>query len=93
MSKRIVATLVVFFLLLIGCKANNNGVFQEDNVGQMKSGVQTDTNESKEQTEMIIADESTLADNQICVTVGSSSFIVNLEDNETAKALREMLAR
>ena len=48
MSKRIVATLVVFFLLLIGCKANNNGVFQEDNVGQMKSGVQTDTNESKE---------------------------------------------
>ncbi len=92
MSKRIVATLVVFFLLLTGCKANNTGDFNEDSVGQMKSGVQTDTNESKEQTEMKIADESTLADNQICVTVGSSSFIVNLEDNETAKAGREMLA-
>lgn len=91
MSKRIVATLVVFFLLLTGCKATNPGDFQEDNVGQMKSGVQTDTNESKEQTEMKIADESTLADNQIRVTVGSSSFIVNLEDNETAKALREMI--
>ena len=91
-SKRIVATLVVFFLLLIGCKANNTGDFQEDNVGQMKSGVQTDTNESKEQTEMKIADESTLADNQIRVTVGSRSFIVNMEDNDTAKALREMLA-
>ena len=41
--ERIVATLVVFFLLLTGCKANNTGDFQEDNVGQMKSGVQTDT--------------------------------------------------
>lgn len=92
MSKRMVATLVVFFVLLTGCKANNTGDFQEDNVGQMKSGVETDTNGSKEQTEMKIADESTLADNQIRVTVGSSSFIVNLEDNETAKALREMLA-
>ena len=40
---------------------------------------------------MKIADESTLADNQIRVTVGRSSFIVNLEDNETAKALKEML--
>lgn len=86
-----VATLVVFFVLLTGCKANNIGDFQEDNVGQVKSGVQTDTNGSKE-PEMKIADESTLADNQIRVTVGSSSFIVNLEDNETAKALREMLA-
>ena len=92
MSKRIVATLVVFFLLLTGCNANNTGDFQEDNVGQMKSGVQTYTNESKEQTEMKMADESTLADNQIRVTVGSSSFIVNLDDNETAKALREKLA-
>lgn len=91
MSKRIVAALVVFFLLLTGCNANNTGDFQEDNVGQMKSG-ETYTNESKEQTEMKMADESTLADNQIRVTVGSSSFIVNLEDNETAKALREMLA-
>ncbi|MDD6428341.1 MAG: cyclophilin-like fold protein [Lachnospiraceae bacterium] len=91
MSKRIVATLVVFLLLLTGCNANNTGDFQEDNVGQMKSG-ETYTNESKEQTEMKMADESTLADNQIRVTVGSSSFIVNLEDNETAKALREMLA-
>ena len=44
MSKRIVATLVVFFLLLTGCKTNNIGDFQEDNAWQMKSGVQTDTN-------------------------------------------------
>jgi hypothetical protein len=49
------------------------------------------TNESKEQAKMKKTDESTLADNQIRVTVGSSSFIVNLEDNETAKALREMI--
>jgi len=92
MSKRIVATLVVFFLLLTGCKANNTGDFQEDNAWQMKSGVETNTNESKEQAKMKKTDESTLTDNQIRVTVGSSSFIVNLEDNETAKALREMLA-
>lgn len=91
MSKRIVATLVVFFLLLTGCKANNTGDFQEDNVGQTQSGVETNTNESKEQAKMKKTDESTLADNQIRVTVGSSSFIVNLEDNETAKALREMI--
>ena len=91
MSKRIVATLVVFFLLLTGCKANNTGDFQEDDVSQTQSGVQTDTNETKEQTEMKIVNESTLADNQIRVTVGSSSFIVNLEDNETTKALREMI--
>ena len=92
MSKRIIATLVVFFLLLTGCKANNTGDFQEDDVSQTQSGVETNTNESKEQTEMKKTDESTLTDNQIRVTVGSSSFIVNLEDNETAKALREMLA-
>ena len=92
MSKRIVATLVVFFLLLTGCKANNTGAFQEDDVSQTQSGVETNTNESKEQAKMKKSDESTLADNQIRVTVGSSSFIVNLEDNETAKALREMLA-
>ena len=91
MSKRIVATLVVFFLLLTGCKANNTGDFQEDNVSQTQSGVETNTNESKEQAKMKKTDESTLADNQIRVTVGSSSFIVNLEDNETAKALREMI--
>ena len=91
MSKRIVATLVVFFLLLTGCKANNTGNFQEDNVSQTQSGVETNTNESKEQAKMKKTDESTPADNQIRVTVGSSSFIVNLENNETAKALREML--
>ena len=91
MSKRIVATLVVFFLLLTGCKANNTGDFQEDDVSQTQSGVETNTNESKEQAKMKKTDESTLADNQIRVTVGSSSFIVNLEDNETAKALREMI--
>jgi len=79
-------------LLLTGCKANNTGDFQEDNAWQMKSGVETNTNESKEQAKMKKTDESTLTDNQIRVTVGSSSFIVNLEDNETAKALREMLA-
>ena len=92
MSKRIVATLVVFFLLLTGCKANNTGDFQEDDVSQKQSGVETNTNESKEQAKMKKTDESTLDDNQIRVTVGSSSFIVNLEDNETAKALRKMLA-
>lgn len=91
MSKRIVATLVVFFWLLTGCKANNTGDFQEDDVSQTQSGVETNTNESKEQAKMKKTDESTLADNQIRVTVGSSSFIVNLEDNETAKALREMI--
>lgn len=91
MSKRIVATLVIILPLLTGCKANNTGNFQEDNAVKTESSVQTDTNESKEQTEMKIADESTLANNQIRVTVGSSSFIVNLEDNETAKALKEML--
>ncbi|WP_155890534.1 cyclophilin-like fold protein [Lachnobacterium bovis] len=91
MSKRIVATLVVFFLLLTGCKANNTGDFQEDDVSQTQSGVETNTNESKEQAKMKKTDESTLADNQIRVTVGSSSFIVNLEDNETAKALRKMI--
>ena len=90
-SKRIVATLVIILALLTGCKANNTGNFQEDNAVKMESSVQKDTNESKEQTEMKIADESTLANNQIRVTVGSSSFIVNLEDNETAKALKEML--
>lgn len=78
-------------LLLTGCKATNPGNFQEDDVSQTQSSVETNTNESKEQTEMKKTDESTLADNQIRVTVGSSSFIVNLEDNETAKALREML--
>lgn len=92
MSKRIVATLVVFVLLLTGCKANNTGDFQEDDVSQTQSGVETNTNESKEQAKMKKTDESTLADNQIRVTVGSRSFIVNLEDNETAKALRKMLA-
>ena len=91
MSKRIVATLVIILPLLTGCKANNTGDFQEDNAVKTESSVQTDTNESKEQTEMKIADESALANNQIRVTVGSSSFIVNLEDNETAKALKEML--
>ena len=92
MSKRFIVTLVILFLLLTGCKATNPGNFQEDdNPVQMESSVQTDTNESKEQAKMKIADESTLADNQIRVTVGSSSFIVNLEDNETAKALREMI--
>ncbi|SFR84206.1 cyclophilin-like fold protein [[Clostridium] aminophilum] len=93
MSKRIVAILVVFLVLLTGCKANSSGDFQEDdNAVQMESGVQTATNESKEQAKMKKTDESTLADNQIRVTVGSSSFIVNLEDNETAKALKEMLS-
>lgn len=93
MSRRIIATLVVLLVLLTGCKANNPGALQEDdNPVQMESGVQTDTNELKEQTEMKKADESTLADNQIRVTVGSSSFIVNLEDNETAEALKEMLS-
>ena len=91
MSKRIVATLVIILPLLTGCKANNTGDFQEDNAVKTESSVQTDTNESKEQTEMKIADESELANNQIRVTVGSSSFIVNLEDNETAKALKEIL--
>ena len=91
MSKRIVATLVAFVLLLTGCKANNTGDFQEDDVSQTQSGVETNTNESKEQAKMKKTDESTLADNQIRVTVGSSSFIVNLEDNETAKALRKMI--
>ena len=91
MSKRIVATLVIILPLLTGCKANNTGNFQEDNAVKTESSVQTDTNESKEQTEMKIADESELANNQIRVTVGSSSFIVNLEDNETAKALKEIL--
>ncbi|SFQ38791.1 hypothetical protein SAMN02910358_01879 [Lachnospiraceae bacterium XBB1006] len=91
MSKRIIVTLVVFLLLLTGCKATSPGNFQEDDVSQTQSGVETNTNESKEQTKMKKTDESTLADNQIRVTVGSSSFIVNLEDNETAKALREMI--
>jgi hypothetical protein len=91
MSKRIVATLVAFFLLLTGCKANNTGDFQEDNVSQTQSGIETNTNESKEQAKMKKTDESTPADNQIRVTVGSSPFIVNLENNETAKALREMI--
>lgn len=78
-------------MLLTGCKANNTGDFQEDNVSQTQSGVEKNTNESKEQAEMKKTDESTLADNQLRVTVGSSSFIVNLEDNETAKALRKMI--
>lgn len=92
MSRRSIATLVVLLVLLTGCKVNNPSALQEDdNPVQMESSVQTDTNESKEQAKMKIADESTLADNQIRVTVGSSSFIVNLEDNETAKALKEML--
>lgn len=78
-------------MLLTGCKANNTGDFKEDDVSQTQSGVETNTNESKEQTEMKKTDESTLTDNQIRVTVGSSSFIVNLENNETAKALQEML--
>ncbi len=93
MSRRIIATLVLLLVVLTGCKVNNPGALHEDdNPVQMESSVLTDTNESKEQTEMKIADESTLADNQIRVTVGSNSFIVNLEDNETAKVLREMLA-
>ena len=75
MLKRIIATLVVFFLLLTGCKAYNTGDFQEDDVSQTQSSVQTDTNESKEQTEMKIGDESALADNQIRVTVGSRLFM------------------
>lgn len=91
MSKRFIVTLVILFLLLTGCKATNPGNFQEDDVSQTQSGVETNTNESKEQAKMKKTDESTLADNQIRVTVGSSSFIVNLEDNETAKALREMI--
>lgn len=91
MSKRFIVTLVILFLLLTGCKATNPGNFQEDDVSQTQSGVETNTNESKEKAKMKKTDESTLADNQIRVTVGSSSFIVNLEDNETAKALREMI--
>ena len=91
MSKRFIVTLVILFLLLTGCKATNPDNFQEDDVSQTQSGVETNTNESKEQAKMKKTDESTLADNQIRVTVGSSSFIVNLEDNETAKALREMI--
>jgi len=91
MSKKIVATLVAFLLLLIGGKANNPGDFQKDNAEQTESGVQTDTNELKEQTEMKKIDEGRPADDQIRVTVGNNSFIVNLEENETANALREML--
>uniref|UniRef100_UPI0025E3D1BF hypothetical protein n=1 Tax=Butyrivibrio sp. TaxID=28121 RepID=UPI0025E3D1BF len=60
MSKRIVATPVIMLALLTGCKANNTGNFQEDNAVKTESSVQTDTNESKEQTEMKIADESIL---------------------------------
>jgi len=89
--EKTIATLVVFMLLLTGCKANNTGDFQEDNVAQAESGVQMNTNESKEQAEMGKKDETTLTDNQIRIMVGNSSFIVNLEDNETAKALRKML--
>ncbi len=80
MSRRIIATFVVLLVLLTGCKVNNPGALQEDdNPVKTESSVLTDTNESKEQTEMKIADESTLANNQIRVTVGSSSFIVNTE--------------
>ena len=75
MSKRIVAILVVFLLVLTGCNANNTGDFQEDDVSQTQSGVETNTNESKEQSKMKKTYESTLADNQIRVTVGSSSFM------------------
>lgn len=49
MSKRIIATLMVLFLLLTGCKANNTGDFQEDDVSQTQSVVETNTNESNEQ--------------------------------------------
>lgn len=44
----------------------------------MKSGVQTDTNESKEQTEMEIADESTLADNQL--SGSETEVILSIKD-------------
>ena len=83
---------MAFWLLSTGCKASNLGDFgEDDNAVLTQSSVQTDTNDIKERTEMKKVDESKLADNQIRVTIGSRSCIVNLEDNETSKALKEML--
>lgn len=39
-----------------------------------------------------MTESSTLKENQIRITVGENSFVVRLEDNESAAALRELLA-
>lgn len=91
-NKRVFAAFVIFILLLTGCKSDNhNDVSDNTKDVQQDPGVQLETNESKEQTDMEAGIETTLTDHQIRVTVGSSSFIVNLEDNESAEALRDML--
>ncbi|SKA70377.1 hypothetical protein SAMN02745111_02017 [Eubacterium uniforme] len=100
-SKKIIVIVALIMVFLTGCSADNSSDNQKDikvehkesstTINTNESSTRMNTNESKETAEMKKTDKSTLADDQIRVTVGTSSFIVNLEDNETAKELREML--
>ncbi len=100
-SKKIIVIVAIIMVFLTGCSAGNSSDNQKDikvehkesstTINTNESSTRMNTNESKETAKMDQVNETRLVDNQIRVTVGSSSFIVNLEDNETAKELREML--
>lgn len=100
-SKKIIVIVAIVMVFLTGCSADNSSDNQKDikvehkeastTININESSTRINAYESTEKAEMKKTDKSTLADNQIRVTVGASSFIVNLEDNETAKELREML--
>lgn len=101
MLKKYIVVIAFLLLFLTGCRANNSSDNQKDikvehkesstTINTNESSTRMNTNESKETAKMEQVNETRLADNQIRVTVGTSSFIVNLEDNETAKELRELL--
>ena len=100
-SKKIIVIVAIIMVFLTGCSADDSSDNQKDikvehkesstTINTNESSTRMNTNESKETAKMEQVNETRLADNQIRVTVGSSSFIVNLEDNETANTLREIL--
>ena len=86
-------------LSLLACGAGSTGKEQTTekqqesetgNAEKTEAEDPTDQTESDGQEESMAADK-TPEENQIRITVGEQSFVVSLEDNESAAALRELL--
>ncbi|MCM1190680.1 MAG: cyclophilin-like fold protein [bacterium] len=106
LKKGRIACAVCVLLLLTGCAERSAQDTARENSGENvgaaaeqeePSDIRTESDETQTAATIsedgaMTANNSALEDDQIRITVGDNSFIVNLEENESAAALRELLA-
>ncbi len=98
-----VVLLLVMVMTLSGCATGQQTDISEEPEGAQEEITTTEESsvtpdvtaqagESTEKTEESQMSEEMLAEDQIRISIGDNSFIVKLEDNESASALRNLLA-